>query len=330
MKTGARTLAWIGALTVLSLAADGLYTIGSFAWRRLVPARAEPSAIRKIPVGTLPGPPRESGAPDFVLNDENSIRMSGIEGIPQARREPGLPIGGNVYEEGRWMDIAGNLYKPEFIRRFRYDGSGAQAPLVRIRIDSPGPTLQGRLEARRLKPNFAYQIKLRGNSADRTSFEAIGFAGRWRLPGWGTNYSDFDYMQYSDKSRVESYLLFDFFVTDSEGNAVRNFALDSSLHVLWNATQRRGGVRDRDLFAVIIDASDPDIYYHPQAQLVTQWLWAARERRRYQSADQTRFLPAGNYQAEIVLTEESFHGGIRGEGFWATVLRSPVEFVVED
>jgi len=330
MSAGVRLLAWVGRLVVLGLAAVGLCTIGRLACPRLAPDSPVQSTVRKIPISKLPGPPRESKMPRFVLSDENSIRMSGIEGIPKTRREPGLPVGGNVYEEGRWMDIAGQLYHPDFVARFRYDDTGPEGPQVRIRIKSPGPTLQGRLEARNLKPNFAYQIKLRGDPADRIGSEAIGFAGRWRLPGWGTNYSDFDYIQYHDKSRVEAYLLFDFFVTDCDGNAVRTFALDSSLHVLWNGTQRREKVPDADLLPVVVDASDPETYYYPRAKPTTQWIWAERERRRYLSADQTLFLPAGAYHAEIVLTEESFHGGSRGEGFWATVLRCPVEFIVED
>jgi hypothetical protein len=57
-------------------------------------------------------------------------------------------------------------------------------------------------------------------------------------------------------------------------------------------------------------------------------LWAEREQVRYDFADQAIRLPAGDYHAELVLTEESFHSRDNDGGYWATVYRCPVTFTV--
>lgn len=228
----------------------------------------------------------------------------------------------------RWCDVAGNFYTGEFISGFSYSEPGRGGARVRVRVDPVGPTLRGRLEAHGLKPNFAYQIKLRGDFNDRAAFERIGYAGRWRLPGRGTNYTDDDYREYPRKHEVEAYMLFDFFVTDQRGNATRDFALDSCLHVLWNASRQRGRVPTRDLYLALVDAGRPDIYSRPRMRPAIELLWAERERHRYRAAAQKAFLPPGEYSAELVLTEESFHSHDNDGGYWATVLSCPVSFEV--
>ncbi len=84
-------------------------------------------------------------------------------------------------------------------------------------------TFVGRITAKGLKPNFAYQVKLKGVPKYRDSFERIGYLGRWRLPNRGPNCSDREYAAYENKSEARSYLFFDFFVTDEHGNATKNF-----------------------------------------------------------------------------------------------------------
>jgi hypothetical protein len=228
----------------------------------------------------------------------------------------------------RWCDIAGNGYASALVADFSYERPCQRGPQVLVRIEPRGDVFRGRLEARRLKPNFAYQIKLRGLYSDRTGFETIGRVGRWRLPGRGTNYGDQDYLDFPDKSDVEAYILFDYFVTDSRGNAVRDFALDSSLHVLWNAS-RQGGMPEReDLLPVVVAANDPADYSRPKHGNTVEWLWSEREAIRYRSRDQVIRLPPGEYAAELVLTEESFHSRDNDGGFWATVYRLPVDFTI--
>lgn len=159
--------------------------------------------------------------------------------------------------------------------------------------------------------------------------EKIGYAGRWRLPGRGTNYTDEDYRAYRDKQDIEAYLLFDYFVTDKNGDAVREFELDSCLHVLWNASRQRQPLNVRDVLPVIINATNPQHYARPKAlPPLVELLWAERERSRYTHSTQTVFLPPGDYRAELVLTEESWHSGDNDGGWWATVFVGPIAFTV--
>lgn len=303
-------LARCGQLLILAFAIVGLITTGRYTYD-LVREHFRTRPV-VIPISKLPGPPRETGTPSFELVEGNSQRMIGIEDFRNAR----------------WFDIDDNVYSRRLINDFRYEDTSPVGPEVRIRIDGDGDTLRGRLEGHRLKPNFAYQIKLRGVYDHRESFEIIGQVGRWRLPGWGTNFSDEDYQRYPEKSKAEAYLLFDFFVTDRRGSAVRNFELDSTLHVLWKAEQRTNGVPRADMVACLVDASDPNDYMSPASETRAQWIWAEREHRRYSHPDQVTSLPPRSYYAELVLTEESFHSSSYAGGYWATVLRCPITFSI--
>ena len=85
----------------------------------------------------------------------------------------------------------------------------------------------GQLQAEGFKPNFAYQIKLLGDRSDRWAFEAIGYQGRWLIDPdkhRRTNFKDQEYRKYRDNfdADVQSYIYFDYFVTDSDGKPVEN------------------------------------------------------------------------------------------------------------
>jgi len=270
------------------------------------------SRYRRMPISKLPGPTRTYGVPVFKLTEDNSQAMIGMD-------DP---------ENECWCDLAGNFYASGFASRFSYANPGENGPVVRVCVEPEAAQLKGRLEAHGLKPNFAYQIKLRGLFEDRKGFEAIGYAGRWRLPGRGTNYSDSDYDWYPLKDEIESYILFDFFITDANGDAVREFALDSSLHVLFNASRQGGEALADDMVPVVVDASNPDRYLRPKVKRTLELIWAERETIRYRSADQVIRLPPGPYKAELVLTEESFHSPYNDGGYWATVCRLPISFTV--
>ena len=188
-----------------------------------------------------------------------------------------------------------------------------------------------RQTSRRLKPNFAYQLKLMGDFDDRAGFERIGKLGRWRLPGQQTNYTDRDYYGFSDKAAVEAYILFDFIITDRAGNAVRNFALDSSLHVLWNAVRQsydKEPVSPERMVRVLVDAADPWIYARPKLDVSTEEIWAEREHARYRHENSVIQLPPGNYRAVLALTEESMHSLDRDGGYWATAFTVPIKFEI--
>lgn len=237
-------------------------------------------------------------------------------------------------ENERYLDVGGRAYSRDFIQGFSYTESD-KAPRVRVEYLKQAETLVGRIVGRGLKPNFAYQVKLRGMyETDRAAFERIGRTGRWRLPGRGTNYLDRIYEAYKDKHLVEAYLLFDFFVTDPEGNVDKTFYADSTLHVLWNANyQRAPKMTDTRPFIAYRDRANPALYANPDPDLSPQRIFAESEQHSLapnnRKAVNEAFLPAGKYTAELVLTEESFHTYADG-GFWPTVMRAPVEFEVVD
>jgi len=309
---------WRTACTVFlaALIIVGGATIGRFALG-LIPATDEvlptlpPARFAHVQASRLPGPPRDEDLA-FVLTAENSQAMAG-------RDCPG---------QERWCDAAGNFYSKAFFESFSYENPTEKGPAASVRIEKKAPTFRGRLEVRGLKPNFAYQMKLRGDFRFRENFEAIGRLGRWRLPGKETNYSDDDYEEFPDKNQVEAYVLFDFFVTDKQGCAVRQFALDSSLHVLWNVFRQARGAPSKDVLAVIVDASDPTVYLAPKRNASIELIWGEHESSRYRRSDRAIRLPPGPYHAEFVLVEETFHSSDNDGGWWPTVFRLPVEFEI--
>ena len=237
------------------------------------------------------------------------------------------------YANERFLDVADRSYSGETVRNFSYfDGEGGAN--VSVEYLPRAETFVGTLTATGLKPNFAYQLKLRGFFSDRVAFERIGHVGRWRLPGLGTNYRDDRYDAYPDKSKVESYLLFDFFVTDPEGRAVKEFYVDSTLHVLFNANWQRGaGPNDSRPVQALPLPAGPTTYSNARAARSVQRIYAQSEQHALGESNRPAiglaYLPPGPYTAEVVLTEESFHG-FGDSGYWATVMAGPVEFEVLD
>jgi hypothetical protein len=271
-------------------------------------------AVRR-PISIMPGPPRTETR-DWQLDERNAIRLQGID-------EPEL---------SRWADVAGNYYSEAFCRQFSYTDTAPDGPRAFVRLASRGETVSGRLELRGMKPNFAYQLKILGNyAAGVERYEAIGHIGRWRLPGRRTNFTYKDYDRFEDKDQVEAYVLFDYVVTDAKGDAVRDFALDSSLHVLWNALrQKRHRIYRDDALAVTVVADDPAIYARPKPEPTVEYIYAERETVRYRRlpAGAVIRLPPGEYDAFFAITEESFHSEDSDGGHWSTVLRAPVSFEV--
>jgi hypothetical protein len=248
-------------------------------------------------------------------------------------------------ENERWCDVVGNFYSTEFCRNFSYeDPTKKYHPTVRLHIQSDtrhatrdtrlakrgSDTFRGRIEAVGLKPNFAYQLKLRGDyRRDPESFETIGYLGRWRL-GEGTNYTDDRYEAIEDKSTAESYILFDFFVTDATGAAAKDFALCQSYHVLWQgelaSTTNRCYSPPRP-FSIQTDA--PALYSRPKPPGQGA-LCAEVQLERYAPNAPNMCLPPGDYTAFLALTEESFHSNEADGGYWATVMKAPARFAVDE
>lgn len=233
----------------------------------------------------------------------------------------------------RWLDVADRPYGAAFCRRFRYRDVD-----VRVRCRARGSRFAGRLTARGLKPDFAYQLKLVGTPGTATN-ERLGLAGRWWEETWangawtaGANLNDKGdgmapspndrmYLLHRDapgdgpggrRYRHTGYLAFAIFVTDARGRADVPFAAADSFHVFWKTSQRPPAVGDGP---VTTRAVGPD-----PAQTVG--LYGEWERL---PAGGVR-LPPGDYRCRLVLTEESFHGTAPLAGAWAAALAAPVRF----
>ena len=172
------------SLTILLLAGLLIYLIFS---HRFIDIKAR---MRKLPVSIKVKRLESDG--NFRLNAENAVRFSAYEEKNQ-----------------RWMDFGDQPYNDEFIKNFSYTNSE-----VWIQTVDDSDSFKGRIEAKGLKPNFVYQIKLAGHPDDWEHFEEIGYKGRWLLSNRGdeTNFSDEEYQALSEteKRDVESYIFFDF------------------------------------------------------------------------------------------------------------------------
>ncbi len=251
----------------------------------------------------------------------------------------------------RWKDVAGNLYSAAYRDAYQY----AQASVV-ITYGTEGGILRGRLSARNLKPNFAYQLKLIGlPEVDPAANKDLGFSGRWWKEDWdgvawngiewvnGSNLNDkgsgrfpspndIAYLSMRDlseptsptgrKHRFTGYRLFDYLVTDSEGRATLDFAVRRTYHVLWKTSQLAPFACDGPVKTHAFDPQ-PGFAYdvdHPAATVSIFGEW-----ERLPAHDQP--LPPGSYILEFLLTEESFHDSGLG-GAWAHAGHGEARFTI--
>ena len=213
----------------------------------------------------------------------------------------------------RWTDIADNPYSERFRKSFRYRPGQVTVTLAETETE----TLRGRLVAHGLKPNFTYQIKLEGLGCAKAPVAAepadpaewanrqIGTLGRWWCVNddWNT-WSDAYDSDYHKGHTILGYLLFDFFVTDAQGNAVHDFTVDSSFHVLWKVSQFPPGDTDGKARVFVVKA-DPRYGYSKPPKPATVSIYPEHEYTRPKPG--TLRLPPGKYRCRLLLTEESFH-----------------------
>jgi hypothetical protein len=240
----------------------------------------------------------------------------------------------------RWMDIADNRYSHAFRRKFRY-----RADQVKVTYTTTGATLRGKLTARGLKPNFAYQVKLEGrptkkgistDEADTPSNWAntrLGKAGRWWCVECDSNtWVDSYGSSYHEGHSVLGYLLFDFLVTDNRGNAEHEFVVDSSFHVLWKVSQYGPAETDSKARTFRVEGRR-DYGYSKTPKRSEVSIYAEREYGRCEPGKLR--LPSGRYACRLLLTEESFHAYGWGDdadagGHWAHCLSDEyLEFTIK-
>jgi peptidoglycan/xylan/chitin deacetylase (PgdA/CDA1 family) len=274
-----------------------------------------------------------------------SITVTGETTITLQDIDPGLTSPTAIY---RWLDIADQPYSENYRNSFNYMQANVQ-----VTFSSSGRAFQGTLTASNLKPNFAYQLKLAGFPGTPSN-ELIGLAGRWWQEEWNgatwtngqnlnnkgdgssPNPNDDIYLERRDitdptsptglKYRYTGYLIFDYFITDEAGHAVLNFEANSSYHVLWKTSQRtrsssdgpaKTSSFDADL-SMAYDDTGGDDFSLQVVSIFGEW-----ERLPAHGV----YLQPGTYEAQIILTEESFHGsGGSFAGNWAAAVGGTIHF----
>jgi len=254
------------------------------------------------------------------------------------------PVQMHAPQRQRWRDIAGVPYAEAL--RADFDYADADRRRVEVRYHSPAPTLQGAVRACGLKPWFAYQLKLVGakpisgaleedNAQDARTWSSwqLGHLGRWWCEDCRWNVPDAELARHLEAGHsVRGYLLFDWFVTDGHGGAEHQFALDSSLHVLWRVGQRERGYRDGpprwyELRRLAYGYEATEAGAIESIGLFGEW---EPDRPGVGSLR----LPPGEYICRLNVTEESFHDNmdegrtLEGGGFWAWVLDAALRFEV--
>ncbi len=277
---------------------------------------------------------------DVDIEPAGSCRLTALADIDSGTISPT----GNY----RWRDVADQLYSEAY--RTTYDYTQATVEVIYRRV---GSMLHGTLQAQNLKPNFGYQLKLAGKPGTAAN-ERIGLAGRWWEEEWdgaawsngrnlnnkdnGTSPNPNDAVYFARRDifdatspterhyKYTGYLVFDYFVTDGNGDANLTFQTDSSYHVLWKTSQRAWTVDDGPLETTIFDAdlstayddTGGDDFSSQTVSIFGEW-----ERLPVGGV----FLQRGHFEAELILTEESFHGsGGSFAGGWAGAMAAELPF----
>jgi hypothetical protein len=239
----------------------------------------------------------------------------------------------------RWRDTPGELYAAGFRDPDFYFNVGS----VAINWDEYSQTLSGTLVATSIKPNFAYQMKLIGkggvtSSATPPSAETdpegwaswqLGHNGRWWCYDCEWNVTDAELASHvSQGHTVVGYLLFDFFITDRDGDATKPFSLDSSYHVLWRTDQRTPESNDSAVVTHTVWRGLWGYNNSPAVEGPTVGVYAEWEPGR--PTPGTLSLPVGTYPVRFNITEESFHDNLGNTvpfgGFWAQVYEGDLTF----
>jgi hypothetical protein len=201
-----------------------------------------------------------------------------------------------------------------------------------------------------LKPNFAYQLKLVGIPGT-TSNEQIGLSGRWWQEEWngtvwtngqnlnnkgdGSSPNPNDLVYFSRRNITDAtsptglhykftgYLLFDYFITNEQGNITVLFQTGSCYHVLRKTTQRAHTGDDGLIIVTTFIANTSSPAYDTNYSEQTREIFGEWERLPIGGVP----LAPGDYTAQLVLTEESFHGdGGQYAGNWAAAMGATIQF----
>jgi len=237
----------------------------------------------------------------------------------------------------RWRDIVTNPYAAAQKAAYAYESAVAT-----VAYQDTASAFAGTFAAANLKPNFAYQIKLYGKptlgwgaTGDDWANEQLGYAGRWWVDkvyattkqwvsGGNSTDSNYEYWKargFTDGTYLyifQGYLLFDWVVTDASGVASKDLRADSSLHVLWKASDRAHTSNDAAPTTHTVVANESSAWYGATYPTVIEQVYGEWEPGR--PLPGKLVLPEGLFNVQLVLTEESFHEDLPDSGYWATVM----------
>lgn len=250
----------------------------------------------------------------------------------------------------RWMDVADQAYSSDYRDSYHYSQAAVKVTHSRF-----GNTFSGVLIAQNLKPNFAYQLKL-VCTPGTVDNERIGLVGRWWQEIWdGSAWSDGwnlndkgdgsspnpNDITYFARRHIEdsssptgyhylytAYLVFDYFITDSNGDAMLNFETGNCYHVLWKTSQRGHTADDGPVKTVIFDPDPSEEAYDTDYPSTTTNIFGEWERPPMGEVQ----VSPGDYSCQILLTEESFHSWLGDplEGNWAGAMSADITFTITD
>ncbi len=231
----------------------------------------------------------------------------------------------------RWLDIADRSFSAAFERDFRYEKSQV-ALFYPSHPDTP--YFVGRIRARGLKPNFAYQLKLAGKpqhgprgwgiAGDDRANELLGRASRWWNDTIQANVDDYDWNRNLElapavRDSIYGYHFLGEFVTDANGEADHSFRGAHAYHIAWQ--DKQSGSKDTLFGTFEVGRLRAPFYaYDRQTPIKAVKLWYEWESGREREVR----LPTGTYNCRFLLTEETFHAPdtLDGGGLWPTVLAS--------
>jgi len=245
----------------------------------------------------------------------------------------------------RWRDVANQPYSASY--RTSYNYTQATAGVTYITEEA---NLTGTLQAVNLKPNFAYQLKLVGTPGTPSN-EQIGLSGRWWQEEWngtawtngqnlnskgnGSSPNPNDEIYYSRRNitndtsptglkyKFTGYLLFEYFITNEQGDTTVQFETGSCYHVLWKTTQRSHTGDDGQIQTTTFTANTSSPAYNTNYSIQTIDIFGEWERLPIGGVP----LAPGNYTAQLIITEESFHGdGGQYAGNWAEAMGATIQF----
>jgi len=232
------------------------------------------------------------------------------------------PSGGSNF---RFKDALGQAFSNAYVGSYTYSSAS-----VKISLDTTNNSfLSGTVLGSGLKPNFAYQLKVSGRpskmattpeelaAADDATNERLGKLGRWwrQTPSPG-NSNDADYEANKNKPDYiyQGYLIIGFFVTDETGAVNMAFSGNNSFHVLWRVDQRPPSASDGAGAAYTLTATAGNSAYDVALGARPFTLYGEWEPSRALPGQLQ--MPAADYRAMLMLTEESFHDTTPLSGNW--------------